>query len=186
MGKRNSTTGTRESNVQAFSVREFFARFPTNEACLEHVMSVRYGLRHTCGKCGVIEATFHRLANRPAYSCAHCAAHVYPCAEVFQRQALPLTVWLSAARCGPGAPRTFVHRPLKHRRPLPMPVIHARRAGKRRAAHCSSLLDELGPLMAWAPPRFLRRASFITSRRCHVQISGPVATMEVAARPVGH
>lgn len=61
------------------TVREFFKRFPTDEACLEHIMRVRYGLRHTCHACGV-ESTFHKLAKRPAYSCAHCGTHVYPCA----------------------------------------------------------------------------------------------------------
>src|SRR5665213_1853221 len=92
--QRPSQSGTRVSNVQAFSVREFFARFPNDEACLEHIMTVRYGLRHTCAKCGVVDATFHRLAKRPAYSCASCGAHVYPCAgTVFQDSTTPLTVW---------------------------------------------------------------------------------------------
>jgi transposase len=94
--RRESQAGTRISNVQPFSVREFFARFPNDDACLEQVMSVRYGLRHTCRKCGV-DATFHRLANRPAYSCAACGAHVYPCAgSVFQDSKTPLTVWFYA------------------------------------------------------------------------------------------
>jgi len=97
MGKRNTTTGTRCSNVQPFSVREFFARFPNDDACLAHVMSVRYGLRHTCRKCGVVDATFHKLANRKAYACAHCGDHVYPCAgTVFQDSRTPLTVWFYA------------------------------------------------------------------------------------------
>jgi len=95
--KRESQAGKKVSNVQAFSVREFFARFPTDEACLEHVMSVRYGLRHTCRKCGVVDATFHRLAKRPAYACAHCGDHVYPCSgTIFQDSRTPLTVWFYA------------------------------------------------------------------------------------------
>jgi transposase len=95
--KRESQAGTRISNVQPFSVRQFFARFPNDEACLEHIMSVRHGLRHTCRKCGVVDATFHRLAKRPAYACAHCGDHVYPCAgTVFQDSKTPLTVWFYA------------------------------------------------------------------------------------------
>jgi hypothetical protein len=47
------------SSVQDFSVRQFFARFPSDEACLEHIMTVRYGMRHDCEKCGVVDATFH-------------------------------------------------------------------------------------------------------------------------------
>jgi transposase-like protein len=88
---------SQESQVQAFSVREFFKRFPNDEACLEHVMTVRYGLRHTCRKCGAVDATFHRLANRKAYACSHCGDHVYPCAgTIFQDSRTPLTVWFYA------------------------------------------------------------------------------------------
>jgi len=94
---RSSKAGQRVSNVQPFSVRQFFARFPNDDACLEHVMRVRFGLRHTCRKCGVVDATFHRLANRKAFACAHCGDHLYPCAgTVFQDSKTPLTVWFYA------------------------------------------------------------------------------------------
>lgn len=66
----------------AFNVREFFARFPNDEAVLDHIMAVRYGgTRFDCPKCGVADATFHRLANRRAYSCASCGHAVYPTAD---------------------------------------------------------------------------------------------------------
>ena len=52
---------SKSSNVQPFSVREFFERFPTEDACLEHLMELRYGLRHPCDKCLHL-STFHRLA----------------------------------------------------------------------------------------------------------------------------
>ena len=84
------------SNVQAFSVREFFARFPDDAACLDHVMTVRYGMRHVCEKCSK-DASFHRLANRHAYCCANCGHHVYPCAgTIFQDSRTPLQVWFYA------------------------------------------------------------------------------------------
>jgi len=36
-----------------FSVREFFARFPTDDACLDHIMAVRFGgTRFECTSCG--------------------------------------------------------------------------------------------------------------------------------------
>jgi transposase len=60
-------------------VREFFESFPSDDACLDHIMDVRYGKRHPCDKCLNL-ATFHRLANRHAYSCARCGHHVYPAA----------------------------------------------------------------------------------------------------------
>jgi transposase len=84
------------SKVQAFSVREFFERFPTEESCLEHLMEIRHGLRHQCGKCGIV-STFHRLADRPAYTCAHCGANVHPCAgTIFQDTRTPLRMWFYA------------------------------------------------------------------------------------------
>jgi transposase len=78
------------------SVHEFFQQFPSDDACLEHVMEVRYGLRHTCQACGV-DSTFHRLAKRPAYSCAQCGHHVYPCAgTILQDTRTPLQSWFYA------------------------------------------------------------------------------------------
>ncbi|RNJ51903.1 IS1595 family transposase [Methylocystis hirsuta] len=92
----HSKSGTRESNVQPYSVREFFAEFPDDDACLKRIMEVRYGLRHACGKCGV-ESTFHKVSNRRAYACAACGDHVYPCAEtIFKDSRTPLTVWFYA------------------------------------------------------------------------------------------
>jgi transposase-like protein len=94
--KRPSKAGQKESNVQAFSVREFFAAFPNDEACLTRVMEVRYGLRHVCGKCGK-DSTFHKLTNRRAYSCAACGDHVYPCAgTIFEDSRTPLQTWFYA------------------------------------------------------------------------------------------
>jgi transposase len=84
------------SQVEPFSVREFFERFPTEDACLEHLMELRYGLRHPCDKCLHI-STFHRLADRPAYTCAHCGANVHPCAgTIFQDTRTPLRMWFYA------------------------------------------------------------------------------------------
>ena len=74
---RPSTAGTKASNVQAYSVREFFEEFANDETCLTRVMAVRYGLRHVCEKCGK-DATFHKIAGRRAFSCAACGDHVYP------------------------------------------------------------------------------------------------------------
>lgn len=63
LGKTRRPAEAGSSNVQPLSVREFFARFPDDDACLKHVMEVRYGLRHPCDKCLHL-STFHRLANR--------------------------------------------------------------------------------------------------------------------------
>ena len=78
------------------NVREFFNKFPTDEACLEHVMAIRYGLEHTCQNCDK-HAKFHRLKKRPAYSCQFCGTHIYPCAGTpFHRSRTPLQMWFYA------------------------------------------------------------------------------------------
>lgn len=78
------------------TVRQFFAEFPDDDACLNRVMEVRYGLRHVCGKCGK-EATFHKIEKRRAYACAACGDHVYPCAgTIFQDSRTPLQLWFYA------------------------------------------------------------------------------------------
>jgi len=79
-----------------FTVRDFFKRFPDDEACLHHVMEVRYGMRHTCGACGV-ESTFHKITGRRAYACAQCGHHVYPTAgTIFQDSRTSLQLWFYA------------------------------------------------------------------------------------------
>jgi transposase-like protein len=94
--KRLTKAGQRESNVQPFSVREFFSEFANDDACLTRVMEVRYGLRHVCGHCGK-DTTFHKLAGRRAFSCAACGDHIYPCAgTVFRDSHTPLQTWFYA------------------------------------------------------------------------------------------
>src|SRR5580693_3217111 len=94
--KRHSKAGQRESNVQAYSVREFFAEFPNDDACLTRVMEVRNGLRHVCRKCGK-DSTFHKLTNRKAFACSHCGDNLYPCAgTIFQDSRTPLQTWFYA------------------------------------------------------------------------------------------
>ena len=79
-----------------FSVRDFFKRFPDDEACLEHIFKVRFGEKHVCRACGV-ESTFHRMSNRRAWACAACGDHVYPTAgTIFQDTRTPLQVWFYA------------------------------------------------------------------------------------------
>jgi transposase-like protein len=87
---------TQLQKLGRLTVGEFFARFPDDEACLNHIMEVRFGMRHVCQACGV-EGTFHKLTGRRAFSCASCGAHLYPTAgTVFQDTRTPLRVWFYA------------------------------------------------------------------------------------------
>lgn len=59
--------------------KEFDARFPDDDACLEHLMRTRWGDRHICEKCQR-DARFHRISTRRAYTCEFCGFQVYPTA----------------------------------------------------------------------------------------------------------
>lgn len=95
-----------KSKSPEFSVRDFFNRFPDDEACLNHIMEVRFGMKHVCRKCGV-DATFHKIEGRNketgeinprrAFACAACGDHIYPTAgTVFQDTRTPLQLWFYA------------------------------------------------------------------------------------------
>lgn len=85
-----------KSKSPLFSVRDFFARFPDDDACLNHIMEVRFGMTHPCRKCLHV-ATFHRLSNVRAFSCSRCGDHVHPTAgTVFEDTRTPLQSWFYA------------------------------------------------------------------------------------------
>ncbi len=83
--------------MEKLTVRDFFQRFPDDDSCLDHIMNVRYGMRHKCGSCGSVDTTFHRIAGRRAYACASCGTHLYPCAgTIFQDSSTKLQLWFYA------------------------------------------------------------------------------------------
>lgn len=78
---------------KAITLRQFQERFPTEEACLEHLMRVRYGARQTCAKCDR-EAKYYRVKARRSYECEHCGYQVYPTAGTpFQQTRTSLRDW---------------------------------------------------------------------------------------------
>lgn len=81
-----------------FSVREFFQRFPDDDACLAHIMDVRFGgTRFDCQSCGTIGATHHKLAKRRTYVAACCGHHVNPTANtILHDTRTPLVSWFYA------------------------------------------------------------------------------------------
>jgi transposase len=81
---------------KTFTIQDFFARFPDDHACLDHLMKVRFGEFQTCPKCGK-EGRFSRLAKVPAYSCAWCGHHIHPMVGTpFERSSTPLQKWFYA------------------------------------------------------------------------------------------
>jgi transposase len=80
-----------------FTVRDFFARFPNEDACLEHIMTVRFGgTLMDCPACGV-ESQYHKLRDRRVYACPHCLHQIAPTANtILHDTRTPLVSWFYA------------------------------------------------------------------------------------------
>lgn len=75
------------------TLRQFQARFPTEESCLEHLMRTRYGARHACQGCER-DAAYYRVKSRRSYACEYCGHQVYPTAGTpCDRTRTPLRDW---------------------------------------------------------------------------------------------
>lgn len=75
------------------TLKQFQEQFPTEEACMEHLMRTRYGQRFNCLNCDR-EARFYRVKARRCYECEHCGYQVYPTAGTpFEKTRTPLTTW---------------------------------------------------------------------------------------------
>lgn len=84
--------------IAALSVRKFFARFPNDDACLDHIMSVRFGgTTIDCPSCGCANATFHKLRERRVYACPECRFQIAPTANtILHDTRTPLVSWFYA------------------------------------------------------------------------------------------
>lgn len=78
--------------AKSMTLKQFQSKYPTDDACLEHLFETRYGTEPVCPKCGQID-TFHRLAKMPAFTC-NCGHHIHPMAGTpFQDTRTALTTW---------------------------------------------------------------------------------------------
>ena len=78
------------------TLRDFFAKYPSDQACLDHLFKTRYGLNHVCPGCER-PGKWYPLKNRRAYSCQWCGYHEYPCVGTpFERSRTSLQLWFYA------------------------------------------------------------------------------------------
>jgi transposase-like protein len=78
------------------TVHEFLKTFPDDDACLEHLMALRFGKVIECPKCGN-EGEFAKLKKLPAYACPTCGHHIHPMVGTpFERSHTPLQKWFYA------------------------------------------------------------------------------------------
>ena len=82
--------------MKPINVRQFFAQFPNDETCLDHLFRVRFGQGHECPKCKR-SAKWYRLASEQAYSCQWCGHHIHPMVgSIFEKSRTPLQLWFYA------------------------------------------------------------------------------------------
>ena len=65
--------------MKPLTLKQFLARFPDDDACLDHMMQIRYGNHFDCPKCGR-HAHYYRVKKRRSYECQFCRNQVYPTA----------------------------------------------------------------------------------------------------------
>jgi len=85
------------NKAQKYTVAEFNAEFPDNDACLDYIMAERFpGNVLMCEKCEV-ERKHYRITGRKVYSCDHCGTHVSPLAgTIFEKSSTSLKMWFHA------------------------------------------------------------------------------------------
>jgi len=78
------------------TIQQFFARFPDDDTCLDHLMKTRFGKEFTCPKCHK-HSTFYRIKSEKAYACKWCGHHVHPMVGTpFHRSHQSLQRWYYA------------------------------------------------------------------------------------------
>jgi len=85
------------NRAQKYTLDQFNAEFPDDDACLEAVKEMRFpdGVT-TCLKCKV-ERRHYRVSGRTAYACDHCGNHIYPLAgTIFEKSTTSLKLWFHA------------------------------------------------------------------------------------------
>ena len=77
------------SRNQKYTIQDFNAEFPDNDACLIFILESRWPDGRTmCDKCGV-ERKHYRVTGRTAFACDHCGNHIYPLAgTIFEKTTL--------------------------------------------------------------------------------------------------
>ncbi len=82
--------------AKQFSVQDFFKRFPDDDACLNHLMAIRFGHTLNCPKCGKM-GKFSRIRKMPAFQCAWCGHHIHPMVDTpFENSRTSLQKWFYA------------------------------------------------------------------------------------------
>jgi transposase len=85
-----------KKEAASITIREFMARFSTDEICLQHLFETRFGQDHPCPKC-TRQTKWFRIQAERAYSCQFCGHHLHPTVGTpFEDSRTPLQLWFYA------------------------------------------------------------------------------------------
>ncbi|HEV2578158.1 MAG TPA: IS1595 family transposase [Acidobacteriaceae bacterium] len=110
MATRQRNRNHSQPKAQKYTIADFNAEFPNDDACLNHVFYARWpdGITVCDSKtCGNAERRHHRVSGRTAFACDYCGKHIYPLAgTIFEKTTTPLKLWfyamylMGSTRCG--------------------------------------------------------------------------------------
>lgn len=79
-----------------FTFKDFLARYPNDEACLDEIYNMRFPDGVNCVKCKKLRK-YHHLKGRTTYSCGFCGTQLSPLTDtIFEKSAVSLKLWFYA------------------------------------------------------------------------------------------
>lgn len=79
-----------------YTISQFKAEFPNEDACLNRVFELTHGHGKPCPNCHR-KVIYRKMKNRKCYQCNKCYKQLYPCAgTIFEKSSTPLTYWFYA------------------------------------------------------------------------------------------
>ena len=82
--------------MRKYTIKQFDAQFPDEDACLEFLKNARWPQGIPCSKCERVAKHF-RIAGRKVYSCEFCGSQVSPTADtIFHKSSTSLRSWFHA------------------------------------------------------------------------------------------
>ena len=82
--------------MKRFTIRDFNAQYPTDDACLQELFKHRYGMLRICPGCSR-KSRFYRVKSRKCYACQVCGYQLHPLADtIFHKSETPLKSWFYA------------------------------------------------------------------------------------------
>lgn len=80
---------------EKFNLGTFLKKYHNDDACLEHLKSLKYPQGVFCDKCQAIK-NFSKIKDRPVYQCS-CGYQISPLAStIFEKSTTPLQYWFYA------------------------------------------------------------------------------------------